>query len=82
MGMWCTSDLTYKKRPSINESLSDILFGNFNSESDALPISWFDNSANSVTLADETVLFTLVFNVVGDNSSVSMLNFSICNDSK
>ena len=54
---------------------SDIFFGSFNTESEVLTVSWFDNALNGVTIADDESLFTISFTVVGDNNSMSELEF-------
>lgn len=55
---------------------TDIQLGTYTNESDKLTVSWFDNALGGITLPEDDVFFTLNFEVVGGNSSVSMLSFS------
>jgi len=55
---------------------TDIQLGTFTSESEKLTVSWFDNALGGITLPEDDVFFTLSFNAVGANSSVSMVTFS------
>lgn len=73
---WNPSVIQIDSVSNVNGAISDnILFGSFNSESDVLTLSWFDNALEGITLADDEVLFSIFYTVVGDNSSLSMVTF-------
>ncbi|MFT5167363.1 MAG: hypothetical protein ACI8P3_002600, partial [Saprospiraceae bacterium] len=60
---------------NINPIIDDIVFGTIDPANSALTVSWFDNDIIGKTIADDEVLFTISYNVVGDNAAVSMLTF-------
>jgi len=63
---------------NVNEAINtSILFGNFTEESSKVAVNWLDLSTEGITLDDDAILFTLSFNGVGDNSSVSVVDFFV-----
>jgi type IX secretion system substrate protein/cohesin domain-containing protein len=72
---WDKTVLQIDEVTYINPVITDIVFGDIGNENEVLTLSWFDNDITGKSIADDEVLFTLLFNVVGDNSTVSMLTF-------
>lgn len=73
---WNPAVIQIEEIININAAVSEnILFGNFNSESEVITVSWFDNAIAGVTIPDDEVLFTITYNVVGDNSVLTSLEF-------